>query len=211
MFLELLSVPEPSFLAHDLHFKDFYQLDIYLEHIAYIKRYILDHPDMVLYNNDDPAILYTYEMRYIYGPETLVKKSYDFTIHLRLEDVAGDPKMCISTDKFISLLSEIPIAELGGANAIVVNSTGTDYENRYIGTVVRWFRDNGLDVTLEQNDIYTDFNILSNSKVLVCSMSTMSWCAALLSDVIEKCYFPDYVCGGQTFKRPIANTVLFKI
>lgn len=212
--IELLSAEE-DMLCSDLCFTDFYQVgDIYQANIAGIKQYILENQNVKLYSNDDPSVLYTYETKYIYGPSAMKTKVYDFVLHLRLEDVAcRDRYMCIKVEKFVALLNTIPHTELSGRNAIVVHYTHTDFENNYIKTITDWFSENNISVTLEDNDIYTDFGILSNCKVLVCSMSTMSWAAAMLSDVLEKCYFPDYQNNpsNQTFKNPIKNTVLFPI
>ena len=50
---------------------------------------------------------------------------------------------------------------------------------------------------------------LKNAKKLICSKSTLSWCAALLSEQIETCYFPEYVTDTVTCKYPILNTKLY--
>jgi hypothetical protein len=52
---------------------------------------------------------------------------------------------------------------------------------------------------------------MKNAKVLICSCSTLSWCAALLSDTIFMVYFPNYTSRDihTTFKKPINNTILY--
>ncbi len=212
--IKLLTADSGALMC-DLHFTGYYQLDgIYPERISEIKKYILDHPDILLYSIDDPTVVYTYETKYIYGPSMIHAEAYDFILHLRLEDVAHrDKYMCIKVEKFIDLLCAIDKAELSRRNAIVVHSTHTEFEEDYVRSIKRWFTENNISVILEDNDIYTDFSLLSRCKILVCSMSTLSWSAAMLSDVLEKCYFPDYQANpcGQTLKYPIKNTILYMI
>ena len=55
---------------------------------------------------------------------------------------------------------------------------------------------------------------MKNSIALICSNSTISWCAAFLSDKIKECYMPDYYIKErslQTFKFPIQNTILYEL
>jgi len=60
-----------------------------------------------------------------------------------------------------------------------------------------------------------DFNIMKNAKTLVCSMSTLSWCAVFFSKKIEKCFMPDYNFYDKDrktfFKNPIQNTLFYKV
>ena len=60
-----------------------------------------------------------------------------------------------------------------------------------------------------------DFNIMKNTKILVCSMSTLSWCSAFFSKKLELCYMPDYDFHDQNrktfFKNPIDNTLFYKV
>jgi len=69
------------------------------------------------------------------------------------------------------------------------------------------------NIILESNDVLTDYHIMKNAKILICSCSTLSWAASLFSDTVEELYFPDYYHTGRihvTFKQPIENTVLYK-
>ena len=55
---------------------------------------------------------------------------------------------------------------------------------------------------------------MREASVLVCSCSTLSWTAAILSNSLEKVYMPNYknVHGShQTCKQPILNTELYEI
>ena len=63
---------------------------------------------------------------------------------------------------------------------------------------------------LEHNDTITDFYIMKEAELLICSKSTLSWCAAFFSDKIQKCYLPDYITtANSTCKYPIDNTELY--
>ena len=56
---------------------------------------------------------------------------------------------------------------------------------------------------------------MKNTKKLICSNSTICWCAAFLSGNLTTCYMPDYKIRNdrshQTFKFPIQNTFLYFI
>jgi hypothetical protein len=51
---------------------------------------------------------------------------------------------------------------------------------------------------------------MKEAELLICSKSTLSWCAAFFSNNITKCYLPDYVTTlNSTCKYPIDNTELY--
>ena len=58
---------------------------------------------------------------------------------------------------------------------------------------------------------------MKNAEILVCSLSTLSWCAALLSENLKTCYIPDWnhktpSIGKHTkFRKPIENTIFYSI
>ena len=63
----------------------------------------------------------------------------------------------------------------------------------------------------ESNDVLTDFRIMNKAKILVCSLSTLSWCAGLLSTEVEKIYFPKNpnAVENQSFLPPLNQTILY--
>lgn len=139
-------------------------------------------------------------------------KFYDLVIHVRLEDFVKIGEY-ISTDKLINLFNGMDFNEK--SIAIVLNKTTTTFETNYVNTLLEWFEVHNIDVKMESNDIITDFCIMKNAKILVCSKSTISWAAAFLSKNIQLCYMPNYPIKKdriyQTFKHPIKNTVLYDI
>ena len=51
---------------------------------------------------------------------------------------------------------------------------------------------------------------MKESELLICSKSSLSWCAAFFSDKIKQCYLPDYEESiRQTFKKPIDFTIIY--
>jgi hypothetical protein len=92
----------------------------------------------------------------------------------------------------------------------VLNKPKTELEFRYID----FFKKKYSNIVFESNDILTDFTIMKNSDILVCSCSTLSWASVILSTSLSRIYVPNYnqVNGPhQTFKTPITNTILYDI
>ena len=87
--------------------------------------------------------------------------------------------------KTIKLLNTITPSFFINNTAIVMNNPKTEFELNYIENIKKWFNDNNISINIESIDIVTDFHIMKNAKKLICSNSTISWCAALLSDNIE--------------------------
>ena len=71
-------------------------------------------------------------------------------------------------------------------------------EQQYIDFFKKYY-----DITVESNDVLDDYTIMKNAKTLVCSMSTLSWCAALFSNNPQTVYFPEYKIYRihKTFKK----------
>jgi len=144
---------------------------------------------------------------------TKFDKFYDVVIHIRLEDFLINNDY-IRVEKIVDLLNKIDFKKYTSIS-LVVNKIKLLVEQNYIKKLLKWFSDNNLPVKLESNDVITDFHIMKNCRILVCSNSTLSWCAAFLSEKIEVCYMPDYPIKSdrihQTMKYPIDNTILYEI
>jgi FkbM family methyltransferase len=185
-------------------FDGYYQHDaIFVKFKKEIVEYIIKHQNLIIRTdkNDSYRII-----DFINYP---IQKQYNIVVHLRLEDFITisqviDPN-CIQVviDEIASLYSNEQIC-------IVVNKSTTDVESKYID----FLKKRNSNITVESNDVITDFTIMKNAKVLVCSCSTLSWAASLLSTTLQKVYIPDYVQvngSHQTFKNPIQNTSLYNI
>lgn len=136
-------------------------------------------------------------------------KFYDFVLHIRLGDKVNYG-ITLSLEAIKSLVKNITIPL---NSCIVVNKPKTSNEIDFIEDLKSYIKlNNNVDIKVESNDILTDFHIMKNAKVLACSVSTLSWCAAYFSTSITKCYFPDYpshVNDQSTCKHPIDNTELY--
>ena len=98
---------------------------------------------------------------------------------------------------------------------IVVEHVTNENDKRFLEKCINWFETKNIPIHIESNELLIDFNIMKQTKILVCSMSTLSWMAAYFSKILEKCYMPNYILYGerknQTFKKPIENTVLYDV
>jgi hypothetical protein len=190
----------------------YYQHDALIKkHKAQIIEYIKAHPEDRLY--DHFGVIY-HLSRDIIMLDNPCKK-YDIALHLRLEDFVGigmimQPK-CIS-----DVLDQIR-AKWGSGDskvALVLNAPTTEFENKYVDYFRKLYGD---WLVVESNDVVTDYHILKNARVLVSSMSTLCWIAALMSDTLEELYFPDYKriegygWGHQTVYKPIENTIHYGV
>ena len=136
-------------------------------------------------------------------------KFYDFALHIRLGDqVKYKAAICIDDIKNIVDKINIP-----SNSCIVINKPKTDFEKDFLNNITKYINTKkNINIVIESNDIITDFHIMKNVKTLVCSISTISWCAAYFSNRIKKCYMPDYPREINTYgkcKTPIDNTELY--
>ena len=144
-------------------------------------------------------------------------KQYDAVIHIRLGDFNGRPDF-IETQHYIDLFNSIHFETRQIQRICIICDTITSHDDsEFMKTCVRWFHDRAIDVTLERNDVIMDFNIMKHSKLLVCSMSTLSWAAAYVSTQAQECYMPDYnfytVPQRRSFffRKPCPTTHLYPV
>jgi len=197
----LPSLPNTSFL-----FYGFFQHDaIYRKYKRELIDHILKNPSDILKtdgnNGSGPYHYNSQTYKSIQLLEHNIPIKYDFVIHLRLEDFLIN-NTAIHSDSLIQLLNKIKQPNM----CIVVNKIKTDLEHEYIDNLRKHF-----SFYVESNDIITDFHIMKNAKILVCSCSTISWAAALLSETVETVYMPNYPNTRihETFRKPIENTVFY--
>ena len=212
LFKELISnnIFELENINTDLIFDGFYQIQEISNYKETIKLFLQNNQQDIIFN-------YPYEefkIRDIVN-QPIKLNIYDIVIHIRLEDFIENQEY-ISSESILNLLNNIsPSFFCDNTVAIVMNKQVSSFEIRYVDNLKKWFYDNNICINIESNDILRDFHIMKNAKKLICSNSTISWCAALLSDKIEICYMPDYQYREdrthQTFKYPIKHTVLYPI
>jgi hypothetical protein len=133
-------------------------------------------------------------------------KKYKNVIHLRLEDFVTH-NLYIDKTRIIELLKKNIIQH---HLSIVCKKPNTEFEIEYIKYITNFLESNNINYNLQHNDVLTDYYIMKEAEILICSKSTLSWCAAFFSNKILKCYFPDYeVSVNSTCKSPIDNTELY--
>lgn len=184
-------------------FNDFYQLDtIYIKYLSEIKEYIRAHPQELLQTDHN----HIYNKQIFYAIQLLEAPTirvYDTVIHIRLEDFITYG-LVIHPIYFKQLIESAKITSA----CIVVNTITSELEQKYINYLKQY-----CEITLESNDILTDYHIMRNAKTLVCSNSTVSWAAALLSETVTTVYMPNYPATRihETFRNPIKNTIPYEI
>ena len=184
----------------------FYQFD-YFAYRDIIKATMTAHPEHPL---PIDQVGYNYTVGELINTPSGFDKVHHTVMHVRLEDFVTLTNEYIKIDKVIALLASL---DLSGGLCIVCTPITTDFEREYITTLTRYLNDRDVVCVVESNDIVTDFHIMANATRLICSLSTISWCAAFLSDTLLQCYMPDYriIRDHQTFKTPINNTILYNI
>ena len=196
-------------------FHAFYQHDkIYKKYKGELIQYMKQHSEDIITTDGlapgDGNVQHFYIKDILYEPDNY-SKNYDTVIHIRLDDHVQHG-LYIKIEYILLLLGKIE--DIPENSCILVDILRTDFEKEFIQKVVDFIYDKfGFYITIESNDILTDFHIMKNAKTLICSTSTLSWCAAFLSERIEKCYFPDTADSNPlcSFKTPIDNTELYYI
>ena len=149
----------------------------------------------------------TFKMYDIINTNINFNKKYKNVLHLRLEDFVTH-NLYIPVERITKLLSTSIISD---DICIVCKEPTTDFENNYI-QIIKTFIQNqtpSVKIIIEHNDILTDYYIMKEAETLICSKSTLSWCAAFFSTTIKTCFFPDYIEQPKimTCKNPINNTI----
>jgi len=174
---------ELSKINNNISFGGYYQFQEISNYKDQIKSFLHNNQEHIIYN-------YPYEEFKISDiiNKPAILKTYNIVLHIRLEDFIENGEY-ITCDNIIRLLNNLtPIFFHNSTTAIVVNKPKSSFELNYIEQVKSWFSDNHISIIIESNDILTDFHIMKEANKLICSNSTVSWCAALLSDTIDICY-----------------------
>jgi hypothetical protein len=195
----------------------FYQHDeIYKQHKESIINFIRNNPTHCVLTDGIKAGDSNYQQYFmmdILNTPSDFKKKYKCVLHLRLEDFVVH-NLYITKERVVELLRNIKINNCHDINSIciVCNKPETTFEFDYINYVQNFLKQQNINSIFESNDVLTDYYIMKEAEVLICSKSTLSWCAAFFSDKIQTCYFPDYNIdqpNTMTCKSPIDNTILY--
>jgi hypothetical protein len=187
-------------------FRDFYQTDIYKLFRNKLINWCNSNLDDTVWHGDNKI-----NTKYRIGDllsELDNDKKYDVVFHIRLEDfVTSGEKLIIHPDSICKIIEELKIDSF----CILSNKITTDFERNYMDYIKNKYQNN-YKISFESNDLVTDFKIMNNAKILICSLSTICWCAGFLSKNIECVYFPKNRFPGwknQTFSTIIENTYVY--
>ena len=197
-------------MSGGINMNSFYQHDlIYKLHKQHILEFINNHPDHYVLTdgiNAGDGNNEKFYMTNIINTPTIFNKKYKNVLHIRLEDYVNY-NMHLDVKRILDLLNKIIISD---SLCIVCKKPETKFEINYIKEIINCVLSKNLQIFTEHNDTITDYYIMKEAKLLICSKSTLSWCAAFFSDKINKCYVPDYeISYVRTFKYPIDNTELY--
>ena len=146
-----------------------------------------------------------YMIDIINTPITFNKK-YKNVLHIRLEDFVTH-NLYLNVERIIDLLNKNILSD---SLCIVCKKPVSGFENSYIKCIQDFVQNMNIQIFIEHNDTITDYYIMKEAEILICSKSTLSWCAAFFSNNIKNCYLPDYdVSPNSTCKFPIDNTILY--
>jgi hypothetical protein len=202
---------------HALEMNDFLQTDMvvfegcfqYFDILKIYKQrifdYLREHTEYILTMPDNFKDKY-YIRDILFTPANF-HKYYDIVVHVRLEDFINIDKIhhpyCLE-----NVINNIIVYEqdIDKNNVcFVCNKTTSELERTYLN-----FFANKYNVVFESNDIITDFHIMKNAKILLCSLSTFSWCSAYFSDSIKRIYFPAYDIDKVYREPPIDNVIFYE-
>ena len=182
-----------------LYFTGYYQHDkIFLYFKPRIIEYINKHPNLLLLTDRNDKYIANELINYN------LERKYKIVVHIRLEDFIQINQV-LNPLSITKIVDDI-IAETNNKTiCLVVNQVKTQIENNYIN----FFKRKYDMVVVESNDPIKDYNIMKNAEILICSYSTLSWCAAFFSNTIKSVYIPNYKESiGQSFKK-LPNSKLF--
>mgnify|MGYP001181931702 FL=1 len=196
--------------SYSYKMSNYYQHDqIYKKFKKQILSYILSHPRHTIITDGVNAGDRNYEyfkiLDLVITPKEF-KKIYKNVLHVRLEDFVTN-KQFISTQRIIKLFNTGIVKDF---ITIVCKQPTTIFEQEYLKELDNYFKKQKITVTFEHNDTLSDYYIMKEAEILICSKSTLSWCSAFFSDRIKLCFLPDYKSVvNMSCKKPIDNTILY--
>lgn len=200
---------------------DYYQFDFIL---TIFKKDVLDFISKTTGENHEIQVdmndaYKRYKINDLVGFENVNNiKKYDTIIHLRLGDIFHSKQFDYISPEYLEKVYENEEKLSAFTNkriALVVENKTNKDELEVINRHVSWFKSRNLNISVESNDVITDFKLFTHCETLICSHSTLSWMAAYFSNSIKKCYMPNYNFLNERlycyFRNPIENTILYDV
>jgi hypothetical protein len=188
-----------QFPVDNFSFELYYQHDmIYRKYKNELLEYIENNPEQKLISDKDEV----YYVRELVQKAPILDKSYKTVVHLRIEDffeinnVIHPKSIDILLDK-----CEEPFL-------FIHKSVESVYDKKYID----YFKNKYKNSIFFDGSVIDSYNLMREATTLICSNSSMSWAAALLSTSLNKVFFPknSNKTKENTFQYPIDNTEVYE-
>jgi len=186
-------------IKNNISIYGFYQDDIlYRMFKQQLIGYILKNPNETITTDDN----FSFKSNDILGVNPFPNiHNYRTIIHLRIEDfLAANIGMDPTSIENVLKKCEEPFLFV---HKPVANNLDINYIN--------YFKKKYPKSLFYCEDVLKCYNLMRHAKILVCSKSTLSWAASLLSDTLEKVYVPkNYeTVRHELFQTPINNTEIY--
>ena len=210
IYKNIINKENKILISNGINMDSFYQHDlIYKLHKKYILEFINKHSDHYVLTdgiNAGDNKCEKFNMIDIVNTHSSFNKKYKNVLHIRLEDFVTH-NLYLKVERIIDLLKKNIVSD---SLCIVCKTPVTEFENSYINYIKCYLESINIKMFIEHNNVLTDYYIMKEAELFICSKSTLSWCAAFFSDKIKKCYLPDYIeTPNSTCKYPIDNTELY--
>lgn len=188
-----------QFPVSNFSFELYYQHDmIYRKYRNELLEYIRNNPEQKLITDKDEI----YYVKELLQKAPILDKSYNTVVHLRIEDYFEINN--VLHPKSIDNVLE----KCEGPFLFIHKSIESNYDKLYID----YFKNKYTDAIFFDGSVIDSYNLMREATTLICSNSTMSWVAALLSISLKKVFVPKNNCKElhNTFQYPIDNTEVYE-
>lgn len=183
----------------DFRLEGYFQHDkIYHKYKNEIMNYIRTHPEEKLITDK----MESYNLIQMLEHDNI--KKYKIVVHIRLEDYI-EAGWVINPNCYKNILDKYANEQI----CFVLAKPNDELENKYLD----YFRKMYKNITIESNDVITDYHIMKNAEILISSLSTLCWSSTFFSETHTKVYFPKHNIHGihNTFNEPHPNTEYYDI
>jgi len=187
-----------QFPIHNFYFELYYQHDmIYRKYKSELLEYINNNPNQTMISDKDEI----YYVKELIQKAPILDKSYNTVVHLRIEDFFEIDKV-IHPESINKILNSCEQPYL-----FIHKPVESEYDNIYIS----YFKNKYNDSIFFSGSVIDSYNLMREATTLICSNSTMSWVAALLSTSLNKVFVPrnDNTVFHNTFQYPSNNTEVY--